>query len=253
MNQFKRKVTIRVLGIHLGVVAILMLQSCTKGCFRPKPKPEIVTFIEFGSPAPAVNVQEVTQMADPEPVKPTPAPTPEPTVVPEPVKKTVELPKPKPKPKPTPKPEPKPEPKPKPTPKPKWKPTKVDVSKSTRIEPTKPAVSATDIERELSGIVGEPTASTPGNPNEFAAYDAKIYAAFYSAWRQPAANAARPAKVSISIQSNGRITTRSLSQGSGDPAFDKTVMDAVNSVSLLPKPPDGYPLNNIVVQFRVDG
>lgn len=249
MNPFKRKVTIRVLGIHLGVVAVLFLQSCTKGCFRPKPKPEIVTFIEFGSPAPAVNVQEVTQMADPEPVKPTPAPTPEPTIVPEPVKKTVELPKSK----PTPKPEPKPKPKPKPKPEPKWKPTKVDVSKSKPIAAPKPVVSAEDIEKELKGIVGEPaTTSTPGNPNADAAYISQIGNFFDRLWTKPESSApAASAVVRIHISKWGTITKRTKIQGSGDAAFDASVMRAVSSVDSVPKPPSSFPYDYVEVEFRI--
>ena len=73
-----------------------------RGCFRPRPKPEIVTFIEFGQPAEPVALQEVSKMPSPEPETP--------SLVPEP--KPVPKPTPKPEPKPAPKPEPKPTPKP---------------------------------------------------------------------------------------------------------------------------------------------
>ena len=111
MTSFQRKVALRVVGIHLLVILMLVILSGLKGCFRRKPKPEIVTFIEFGQPAPAVAVQQVAQMAEPEPVAPAPAPEPEPVKapVPEPVKKTIPKPTPTPTPKPTPKPKPKPE------------------------------------------------------------------------------------------------------------------------------------------------
>ncbi|HSR87636.1 MAG TPA: TonB family protein [Pontiella sp.] len=252
MNPFERQIAVRVWGIHLGFILFLMLYSGLKGCFRPKPKPEIVTFIEFGSPAPAVSVQEVTRTPDPEP--PAPDPTPEPIVIPEPSKPQPRL-KPKPTPKPEPKSEPKPEPKPREPEKPKWKPTKVDPTKSKRIEPkaSVPTISEKDIEKTLSGIVspsGSPSTTT-GNPNEFGAYDSKIYAIFYGAWKQPATAASRPANVQISINSNGHITSRKLVQSSGDSLFDQTAMAAVNSVSVLPKPPSGYPLNDIVIQFRL--
>ena len=253
MNAFERKVALRVLGIHVGVFVFFLLVAGLKGCFRPKPKPEIVTFIEFGSPAPQVNVQQVEQMSEPEP--PAPEPTPEPAPIPEPVKKTV--PKPTPKPKPKPKPVPKPEPKP--DPKPKWKATKasdINPNKSKRIveKPSKPAVSDKDISKALSGIQSssKKTTGPVGNPDAIAAYDAHIYNVFYNAWERPPAPASRPAKVTLSISSSGRILSSRLSQSSGDSAWDATVLAAVGRVKILPKkPPAGYPLNNIVVQFRI--
>ncbi|RKX35188.1 MAG: hypothetical protein DRP64_19495, partial [Verrucomicrobia bacterium] len=100
MNAFQKKIAWRVVGVHVAVVAVFWFCSVVPRCFRPKPK-EIVTFIEFGGPAPQVDVTPVSQMADPEP----PAPEPKPAPIPEPVK-----PKPVPKPKPKPKVE-KPKPK----------------------------------------------------------------------------------------------------------------------------------------------
>jgi protein TonB len=244
MNPFERKIAVRVLGIHLGVILFFTLASALKGCFRPKPKPEIVTFIEFGSPAPAVPIQEVTRMADPEPQAP--EPTPEPVVIPDPPK-----PKPKPKPKPTPKPEPKPEPKP--APKPKWKPTKVDVSKSKVIPAAKPAISAAEIEKELKGIVGEPTTtSSPGNPDADAAYISQIGNFFDRLWTKPESSApAASAVVRINISKWGTITKRTKIQGSGDAAFDASVMSAVNSVKSVPKPPSSFPYDYVEVEFRI--
>ncbi len=254
MNPFKRKIALRVLGIHLGVILFFTLVSGLKGCFRPKPRPEIVTFIEFGSPAPAVNVQEVTRMADPEPVKPTPAPTPEPTVVPEPVKKTVELPKPTKKQTPTPKKvDP---PKPKPPEKKKWTPTKVDPTKSKRIEPkaSVPIISEKDIEKTLSGIVSPSSSpsTTTGNPDADAAYISQIGSFFDRRWTKPESSApAASAVVRINISKWGTITQRTKIQGSGDAAFDASVMSAVNSVNSVPKPPSSFPYDYVEVEFRI--
>jgi protein TonB len=261
MNPFERKITLRVAGIHVAIVLVLVVHSSLRGCFKPKEK-EIVTFIEFGAPAPPVQVEQVSQMSEPstpEPEPPAPEP-PSPDPVPAPVKKTIPKPTPKPKPKPKPKPIKKPEPvkkiepvkKPEPK-KPKWKATKPeDIIKGQKITPkqTKPAVSEQDIAKALSGI-SSPSASV-GNSGENAAYDAHIYTVFYNAWSQPASPASRPAEVTISIQSNGRITKKRLSRSSGDAEFDKTVMAAVNRISMLPrKPPPDYPRDNIVVQFRI--
>ncbi len=70
MNAFERRVSYRVFGIHVAVVAGLTVFPMLKGCFRPKPKQEIVTFIEFGAPAPQVEVETVSQLAEPEPPPP---------------------------------------------------------------------------------------------------------------------------------------------------------------------------------------
>jgi TonB family protein len=141
----------------------------------------------------------------------------------------------------------------------KWKPASLDdIEIGKRIEPkvTKPAVTEKEIEQALSGISSTPSKKTTpgpvGNPNEISAYDAHIYSVFYNAWAQPASQGVRPAEVTISISSSGRIVSSRLSQSSGDATFDATVMTAVLSVTVLPKkPPAGYPLDNIVVQFRI--
>lgn len=261
MNTFERKVTLRVFGIHVGVILFFVMTSGLKGCFRKKEKPEIVTFIEFGAPAPMVQPQAVESMPDPTPPEPTPVepepappePEPIPAPIPEPVKKPL------PKPTPTPKPKPKPveKVKPKEPEKPKWKPTPVDqikVSKK-RIEPEKPPLSSKEIQQALQGIQS-PSAKTTsgpvGNPDAISAYDAHIYSQFYNAWERPSAPGARPAKVTISISSSGRVTSSRLSQSSGDAAFDASVMAAVRRVTSLAKPPPtGYPRDNIIVQFRL--
>lgn len=244
MNRFERKIALRVLIIHSVAVLVVFLSSVLKGCFRPKAKPEIVTFIEFGQPAPPVAIQQVEQIAQPEP--PPPAPEPEPAPVPEPIKKTI----PKPTPTPTPKLEPKPKPEPK---KPKWKPvdpSDIKIKKKVNEAPKKPTVSAQDIQKALSGVTKD--LGPVGNPDAISAYDAHIYKIFYNAWARPASPATRPAKVTISISSTGRVLSSRLSQSSGSSEFDASAMSAVQSVKVLPKkPPSGYPLDNIVVQFRI--
>ena len=240
MNAFQKKITWRVVGIHVAVIALVWLFAIVPRCFVRKPK-EIITFVDFGAPAPQVNVQQVSQLPDPEP--------PEPAPIPEPVKKKPEPIKKKPEPiKKKPEPVKKIEPK-----KPKWKPTKVDPSKSKKIKatPKKPTVSERDINKALSGITSPTPTKAAGNPSEFAAYDAQVMRRFYGVWARPAAPAARPAEVRISVTKSGRITGRTLVKGSGDSSFDQSVMAAVRSVSTLPKPPVGYP-DNFVVRFSIN-
>lgn len=246
MTPFQRKIALRVLGAHAVVVFMVAVVPLMRGCFKPKPK-EIVTFIEFGAPAPQVSVEQVSQMTEPEP----PAPEPEPAPIPEPVK-----PKPTPKPKPKPKTKVKaPAPKPKEPEKPKWKPKKaseIDTSKSKRIveTPSKPSVSSSDIMKALSGISTGPA----GNPSQFNAYYAQVMSLFYNHWKPPASatSATGSTVVRISMRKNGGITKRAKIKGSGDALYDRTVMDAVNAVSIMPKPPSNYPFDYVEVTFTLD-
>ena len=141
--------------------------------------------------------------------------------------------------------------------KPKWKPTPIDKIKVSekRVEPEKPPLSARDIQKALSGIQSPSSTKTTGpagNPDAIAAYDAHIYSQFYNAWERPSAPGVRPAQVTISISATGRVISSSLSQSSGDSAFDASVMAAVRRVTSLSKPPPtGYPRDNIIVQFRL--
>lgn len=252
MNAFERRIALRVFGIHVGVIVFFVLVAGLKGCFQTKPKPEIVTFIEFGQAAPPVAVEQVAQMTEPEPPAPAPEPEPEPAKVPEPVKKP--LPKPKPKPKEAPKPKPKPKPEPE---KPKWKPTPADQIKVSKkkIEPEKPAIdpSEIDLSKVQSKSSTKPSVSGPvGNPNADAAYISQIGSYFDRRWTKPDSSApAASAVVRIYISKWGTITQRTKIQGSGDAAFDASVMRAVNSVSTVPKPPSGFSYDYVEVEFRI--
>ena len=248
MNTFQKKVALRVVGAHVAVILLVGVVPLMRGCFKKKPD-EIVTFVEFGAPAPPVSIETVSHMDEPEPESPAPDPEPEPAPIPKPI--------PKPKPKPTPKPKPKPKvekPKPKPKPKPekpKWKPVdpkKIKIGKKVNETPSTPAISSAEISKALRGITSS-SAST-GNPSEFSAYDAQVFRIFHGAWTRPGTPGVRPAMVKISFLRNGRITRRVLTQGSGDASFDQSVMAAVNAITTLPKPPVGYP-DNIVVRFSI--
>jgi protein TonB len=247
MNALQRRIALRVLVFHAVVILWVVLFSALRGCFRPRPKPEIVTFIEFGEPAPAVSVEQVAQMAEPEPPAPEPTPVQEPMPVPEP----------KPKPTPKPKPEPKPEPRPvqKPEPKPKWKPVDpkdIKIGKPVTPKPVQPSVSAAEIKKALSGIAAS-SAST-GDPSRFNDYYARIMGLFYNHWKPPAAASAATGStlVRITMQANGRITKRVKIKGSGDSVYDKTVMEAVHAVSTLPRPPADYPYDYVEVNFVLE-
>ncbi len=248
MNAFQKRITMRVVAIHVAIILVLLFSSLLRGCFKPKPK-EIITFIDFGAPAPQVSVESVAEMAEPEPVAP--APKPAPSMIPEPVKLK---PKPVAKPKPKPKVE-KPKPKPKEPEKPKWKPVdpkKIKIGKRINEEPKAPSVSSAEIKQALSGI-SSPSTATPGNPDLINAYIGSVGNYFDRYWKPPAtaSSATGSAIVRISMRKNGQIVKRVKIQGSGDSVYDKTVMDAVNSVSTIPKPPSSYPYDYVEVEFRI--
>jgi len=238
MNTFQKRITWRVLGIHAAVIVVVWLFAVMPRCFTPKPK-EIVTIVVVGDPAPEVSVDPGANMDDPEP----PAPEPPPERIPEPVKeKPVPIKK-------------KPEPikkKPDPVKKPKQRlarPEDIKIGPKVKSTPQKPTVSSADIRNAMEGITQSSTPTT-GTPSQFAAYDAQVFRIFYGAWTRPGAPGARPAKVRILVSKSGRITGRTLIQTSGDSSFDQSVMAAVRSVSVLPKPPAGYP-DNFVVRFSI--
>ena len=246
MNAFQKKIAWRVVGVHVAVVAVFWLCSVIPHCFRPKPK-EIVTFIEFGGPAPQVDVTPVSQMAEPEP----PAPEPKPAPIPEPVK-------PKPKPKSTPKPKPKPKvekPKPKEPEKPKKKkytaPKDIKIGKKVNEQPAKPSISSADIKKAMSGITSPRKSS--GDPNRFSYYYSQVMAKLHAAWVPPSSvsSVSRPAEVRFSMRSNGTVTARKLITSSGNSVFDQTVMTAANRVGLLPKPPPDYNFDYVIVPFAM--
>jgi protein TonB len=248
MNEFQQKITLRVVGVHAGIILLMITVPAVKGCFKPRPK-EIVTFFELEYLATDVGVEAVSHMPEPQP----PAPEPEPAPIPEP-----EAVKPKPVPKKKviePRPEKKaPEPEPKKTVKPKWQPVDPkDIKIGKKVgssQPDKPSVSASDIQKALSGIAS----SSGGDPSRFNDYYARVMRLFYDHWTPPAtaSSATGSAVVRISMRKNGQITKRARIRESGDPLYDRTVMDAVNSVSLMPKPPPDYPYDYVEVIFTLD-
>ncbi len=249
MNRFERRVTLRVLGIHVAVVLFVLVQSFLHGCFLPRPKDDIIIFTEFGEAPSTPEIVEVEEMPRPEPPRPAPQQAePLPKVTP-----PVEIPKPPITPQEVPEPTPKKQPDP---PKPTWTPTPVDQIKvGEKVNDPAPKLTQEQISKALSNIVKPAPAPTakPGNPNEIAAYTSLIYETFYRVWAQPASAAARPAVITFSISSTGRIKSWRLSTSSGDPNYDATVKSAMNAVgSLSRSPPDGYSLDDIQMTFKID-
>jgi len=244
MKSYKNRVAVRVFSVHISVVFLALLIPLLRGCFKSKPK-EITTFIEFGSPP----AEQVNYSLDPTPTFSDPVPHPPPRdQIPDPPKKKDPPKRVKSKKDPPPK---------KPTKKhSNWKPVSADeirkkIKNSKRIQPhtNKSNLSQREIEKMLGGIMNH--SNRIGNSNSFAAYDATVQRIFYSAWQQPASEGRCPAKVRITIQGNGRIIARKLIQSSGNRLYDQSVMAAAQHVSVLPKPPKGYPDRFFIINFKL--
>lgn len=235
MNAFQRKITKRVVGVHVAVVFLVAVIPFMRGCFTPKPK-EIVTFVVMEDSGPPVSIQQVAHLPDPEP------PTPEPPApkIPEPVKK---------KPVPIKK---KPVPVKKKKPKSRLtKPKDIKIGKRVNATPKAPTLSEKDIQKELSGVTSPVKSS--GDPNRFSYYYSQVMAKLHAAWVPPSTvgSISRPAEVRFSMRSNGAITARKLTTSSGNSVFDQTVMKAANRVGVLPKPPADYNFDYVIVPFAM--
>lgn len=217
----------RVLLVHLGVVVLVLLSSFLRGCFAPRPTPEIVTYIDFGG---AVAEVEVVEVAEPV-VEPVPAPKPVPT--------------------PTPVPKPSLVPKAEPAPKPTWKPTPVsEIRKGKRMEEVQqPArVSASEIEEAL-----RVERRGARSADAFAGYYAQVRRLLFARWTPPEWwEGGRAPVVRFEMSRSGEILGRSLVVRSGVKAYDDSVMDAARAVERLPRPPAEYAFGYVEVVFTVE-
>ena len=214
MHAWWRRVFGQVLLVHIGVVTLFLLFSFLKGCFKPRPKPEIVTFIELGEAAVQRNPVEL-------------APVPEPVV--DPVREPAPMKK-----------------------KPSWKPTPVnEIRKGKRVTsaPAMPKVDASTIDKALAEV--KPIV---GSSDPFAAYYKEVMRLLYARWSPPTRVGGRGSApvVRFEVQANGKILTRTLVEGSGIKAYDESVMQAVTSVSQLPRLPEGYPYSYVEVVFTIE-
>jgi len=239
MRSYKNRVAIRVMSVHISVILLALVIPFLRGCFRSKPK-ELITFIEFGSPPAAVETVNVPAHTPSPPSHHEPPPQIE-NKIPDPPKdrtppKQTEHIKP-------------------PRRHSSWKRTSVDEirkeiknTQRVRATSTTPTLTQREIEQNLRGIVNH--SHRIGNSTSFAAYEATVTRIFTQAWRQPSAPGRRPAKVKIFIQDSGKIIRRTLIQKSGDSEYDQTVMRAVRSISVLPRPPKGYPDRTFIIKFK---
>ena len=204
----------RVLLVHIGVVTFFLLFSFLKGCFKLRPKPEIVTYIMLG---------EVDAKSKPIAVAPLPEPVLDSIQEPTPINK-----------------------------KPSWKPTPVnEIRKGKRVTsaPAMPKIDASTIEKTLAEA--KPIL---GSSDPFAAYYKEVMRLLYARWSPPTrvGGGSSVSVVRFEVQASGKILTRSLVEGSGVNAYDESVMQAAASVSHLPRLPEGYPYSYIEVVFTIE-
>lgn len=270
-RSLQSRVTVRVIIVHASIILVMLFMSVLKGCFLRKEKPLMMASVEFGAPPPSVAVEVVNSL--PSPVEPLEfeepvevqesAPVEVPSEVPErqvlrhntpvvppkvkkkdPVKKTEPVKKTVKKKKSTLK-----------------KASEIDTSKSRVIQPreVKPALTSKEIEKALtvqspsrSGGSSSPTQGRVGSASEDASYVSQIGRFFDSRWSAPSGlTPTRSTIVAIYISKWGTITKRVKVQSSGDATFDASVMKTVQSVSAIPRPPDGFPYSNVEVEFRI--
>ena len=148
-------------------------------------------------------------------------------------------PKPKPKPKPTPKPTPKPKPEPKPAPEPAPEP--VPESKPVEVEKPEPALDAEQLaaltRSELDSLVdAEIAASSAGEPSLRDVVAATIRASVINRWtRPPSARNGMVSILSIQLVPTGEVVGVSVLQSSGNTAFDRSAMTAVERTGRFPQ------------------
>ena len=242
MNQFQFKIALKVLGIHVGVVALVLIVSALHGCFMPEPKKELVTFVELCAAMPSTgeSTEEPQQQPQPRQQEPEQQPEEVPEDVPDDIPDPDQIPETQQEPEPR-----QQEPEPRQQEPPPRLARVEDIVTGPRVNTER---STPQRNVSLGNIVGD---SGANSGDDFSAYRAQIQKRFYNAWDRPVVEGARPAIVRISFQSDGRISSRKLIQSSRDEAFDRSVMAAANRVSSIPRPPAGYSNRSADIQFQL--
>ena len=150
-------------------------------------------------------------------------------------------PKPTPKPKPKPKPQPEPKPKPKPKPGPKPEPEPAPEPKPAELEKPEPALDAEHLatltRNEIDSLVDAEISAA--GANELSLRDvvaATIRASVINRWtRPPSARNGMVSILSIQLVPTGEVVGVSVLQSSGNTAFDRSAMTAVERTGRFPE------------------
>ncbi len=147
--------------------------------------------------------------------------------------------KPKPKPKPTPKPKPEPKPEPQPAPEPSPEPT--PQPKPAEVEKPEPALDAEQLatltRNEIDSLVdAEISAAGANEPSLRDVVAATIRASVINRWtRPPSARNGMVSILSIQLVPTGEVVGVSVLQSSGNTAFDRSAMTAVERTGRFPE------------------
>jgi colicin import membrane protein len=263
-----------VTGTHLTVLALLLIVPWLKGCFHKKPK-IIATFDLSAPPPPPEIVPEVPKPKPQPPKKPEPEKRIAPPATNTPPKQVVkkEPDKPKTEPKKTPpkteikkteitktdtkKTDPKKE-------EPKTPPKLTEEQRLAAIRqnkkatypnktPAKPALDFSGLQSALSSAAsGTGSGSGSGAYSQFAGYYAQVQQKMYQAWQQPSGSPkGLRATATIRVETDGRISSKSITRRSGNFPFDQSVQNALNDTSSLPPPPKDLPSRTIEIEFEL--
>ena len=149
--------------------------------------------------------------------------------------------KPKPKPTPKPKPKPKPEPKPEPQPAPEPSPEPTPEPKPAEVEKPEPALDAEQLatltRNEIDSLVdAEISAAGANEPSLRDVVAATIRASVINRWtRPPSARNGMVSILSIQLVPTGEVVGVSVLQSSGNTAFDRSAMTAVERTGRFPE------------------
>ena len=227
--------------LHLVVLLALFLVTIVQA-FKPKEKPHVFEMVD-----PPSEESQSQQAAPQPPVEQTPVKLP-------PVPK-VNIPKP---PVPTPRPKEKPPPKPQiidyrdftkehPKDKPKLRP----VAPRPDISVHQIDVPKLIIPRTSSSTIPSPQLS-PQQMSALAGYSSRLRSRIDAAWVKPAqlAGVSLLAEVVFDVSSSGQITNVRLRRGSGNAAFDQSILTAFRNASSAGPTPTGQP-HQFSLPFRM--
>ncbi len=230
----RKKILKRVTIIHILLILIPCLWYAFSYFFIPKQSIIKVTLVS-APPSDASNNHQTTPDIAPTPKQPTPTVKPPPrkqppkkSVIKKSIKKET----------------------------PKWKPKslkEITISKKvithSQIVPQKTVtrkVSANDIESKLRKIYSNnnnrsPVQASQGNVS--ANYRDKLYTAIYQLWNQPVKSELRgkypTVDITLTVESNGRVSSSRISQKSGVSAMDSSVSRLLRKLKQLPAPSAG--------------
>jgi TonB family protein len=199
--------------LHAMVILLVTANwsSSEERVLKPKPMPKVIN-------ATLVDVSEIQSKPEPAPL-PAPKPAPKPKPEPKPTPKPEPKPAPKPEPKPAPKPAPKPEPKPEPP-----GPSQQELAEAARQEAARKAAA-------------EQAARAAAASAELAAgYASLIQQTVEQRWsRPPSARNGMEVLLSIQLIPTGEVVSVSVLRSSGDAAFDRSAVAAVERAGNFPE------------------